>query len=161
MSGFMFKRFLIISVAAVGMVTAVIYMAVGERLAEAKSPSNTVKIDQVALGQKIYASRCAACHGVNLEGQANWKVRGRNGRLPAPPHDASGHTWHHDDETLFQLTKFGFSAIIGEPVETNMPVFDGKLTDEEIWASLAYIKSRWPQKIQQRQADMIKRAGGS
>ena len=45
-----------------------------------------------ALGQKVYAAQCAACHGARLEGQPNWRVRGPDGRLPAPPHDASGHT---------------------------------------------------------------------
>jgi hypothetical protein len=79
----------------------------------------------------------------------------------SPAHDASGHTWHHDDMSLFQLTKYGLAALVGQPVESVMPIFDGKLTDEEIWASLAYIKSRWPHKIRQRQADMNKRAGGS
>ncbi|MGZ0246783.1 MAG: c-type cytochrome [Alphaproteobacteria bacterium] len=43
-------------------------------------------------------------------------------------------------------------------METNMPAFEGKLSDAEIWASLAYIKSRWPAKIQQRQADINRRA---
>jgi mono/diheme cytochrome c family protein len=63
--------------------------------------------------------------------------------------------------SLFQLTKFGLAALIGQPIETDMPAFDGKLSDEEIWAALAYIKLRWPQKIQQRQADINKRAEGS
>src|SRR5690606_30865838 len=58
-----------------------------------------------ALGQKVYAAQCAACHGARLEGQPNWRVRGPDGRLPAPPHDASGHTWHHPDELLFRITK--------------------------------------------------------
>ena len=60
----------------------------------------------VALGQQIYAEQCAACHGDNLEGQANWQSRHEDGRLPAPPHDETGHTWHHADELLFGLAKF-------------------------------------------------------
>jgi mono/diheme cytochrome c family protein len=42
-----------------------------------------------------------------------------------------------------------------------MPVYEGKLSDEEIWAVLAYIKSRWPEKIQQRQENLNGRAKGS
>ncbi|MEL0022271.1 MAG: cytochrome c, partial [Rickettsiales bacterium] len=50
--------------------------------------------DVVRSGKSIYKSYCAACHGRSLKGQRNWQVRGPNGKLPAPPHDKSGHTWH-------------------------------------------------------------------
>jgi mono/diheme cytochrome c family protein len=33
-----------------------------------------------------------------------------------------------------------------------MPAFAGTLTDEEIWAVLAYIKSAWPEEIRKAQA---------
>lgn len=108
-------------------------------------------------GRQIYAENCAACHGVNLEGQPNWRTRNANGRLPAPPHDASGHTWHHDDQTLFDLTKYGISALVGRPVETDMPAYEGKLTDHEIRAALAFIRSQWPKKIQERQSALNQR----
>jgi hypothetical protein len=59
----------------------------------------------VASGARVYAQHCASCHGANLEGQPNWKDRLPNGRLPAPPHDASRHTCHHADEVLFDITR--------------------------------------------------------
>ena len=65
----------------------------------------------VALGGAVYAAECAACHGANLEGQPNWRQRRADGRLPAPPHDPSGHTWHHPDAQLFALTKFGTDVV--------------------------------------------------
>ncbi len=74
-----------------------------------------------------------------------------NGRLPAPPHDATGHTWHHPDEMLFRITKFG-ARTYPSGYETDMPAFDNRLTDEEIAASLAFIKSTWPAEIRARQA---------
>lgn len=99
---------------------------------------------QIALGQKVYAQHCAVCHGAKLEGQANWRERMPNGRLPAPPHDESGHTWHHLDEVLFGITKNGLLPPYGPPgYESDMPAFVGKLSDDEIWAVLAYIKSHW------------------
>jgi len=113
---------------------------------------------QIALGRSIYNSQCAACHGVNLEGQPNWRTRKANGRLPAPQHDETGHTWHHDDATLFNLTKYGLAALVGQPVETDMPAYDGVLTDDQIRAVLAYIKSRWPEHIRHRQKEMTERA---
>ena len=62
-------------------------------------------------GARIYALHCASCHGMKLEGQPNWRQRLANGRMPAPPHDESGHTWHHPDEVLFGITKRGRAAV--------------------------------------------------
>lgn len=105
---------------------------------------------QVALGREIYAAHCASCHGANLEGQPDWRERRPDGRLPAPPHDASGHTWHHADQQLFELTKKGLSGIV-PGYQSDMPAFEGVLTDEQIAAVLAFIKSTWPPDIRARQ----------
>ena len=101
----------------------------------------------VANGQAIYQQQCAACHGADLSGQANWQKRNAQGYLPAPPHNQTGHTWHHADLQLFTMVKGGVQAIVGTDYRTNMMAFDTILTDEEIWAVLAYIKSTWPQEI--------------
>ena len=108
----------------------------------------------VSLGKQVYAQNCASCHGVALEGQANWQQRDADGYLPAPPHDETGHTWHHPDSYLFLLTKYGIEEMIGKPYPNNMPAYEEKLTDEEILAVLSYIKSTWPGRIQ-RQHDQI------
>ena len=106
----------------------------------------------VALGQSAYAQNCAACHGQNLQGQPNWQIRLPNGLLPAPPHDESGHTWHHPDDVLFDLTKKGLvPPNAPDGYETAMPAFEDILTDAEIGAVLAYIKSTWPPNVQKRQ----------
>jgi mono/diheme cytochrome c family protein len=99
---------------------------------------------QVALGQKLYAQHCATCHGAKLEGQPDWRQRMPNGRMPAPPHDESGHTWHHTDAVLFAITKNGLVPPYAPPkYESDMPAFAGTLSDHEIRAVLAYIKSHW------------------
>lgn len=117
---------------------------------------------QVALGAKVYAEHCAACHGAKLEGQPNWRERLPNGRLPAPPHDESGHTWHHTDEALFGMTRDGLVPGKYAPpgYESDMPAFAGKLSDEEIWAALAFIKSHWktPEVLAARN-EMLRNAG--
>lgn len=111
--------------------------------------------DVVTLGATVYGENCASCHGDNLEGQPDWRVPGDDGRLPAPPHDASGHTWHHDGDTLFRLTKYGVAALINDPdYGSNMPIYDGILSDEEIIAVLSYIKSTWPDDIRARHDEM-------
>lgn len=110
----------------------------------------------VSSGKALYAGQCASCHGADLAGEADWKIRKANGRFPAPPHDPSGHTWHHPDTLLFALTKFGPAKLVGEGYESDMPGFEGTLSDREIVAVLSYIKSTWPADIRQRH-DMINR----
>jgi len=112
---------------------------------------------QVALGQGIYSEHCARCHGVNLEGQPNWMERKSDGRLPAPPHDATGHTWHHPDQQLMLITKKGLSAVV-PGYQSDMPAFESVLTDEQIAAVLAFIESHWPEDIQERQKAMTRAA---
>ena len=101
----------------------------------------------VKMGEKVYLEQCASCHGVNLEGQEGWRDTMVDGMRLAPPHDKSGHTWHHPDEMLFNLTKHGFKAMINDDYKVSMPVYDGILSDEEIIASLSYIKSTWPDEV--------------
>lgn len=113
--------------------------------------------ETVALGEAVYAEQCASCHGVNLQGQANWQERLANGRLPAPPHDATGHTWHHPDVQLFALTKQGPAALVGGGYESDMPAFEELLSDEEIAAVLSYIKSTWPPAIRTRHDEINRR----
>jgi mono/diheme cytochrome c family protein len=102
-------------------------------------------------GKQIYLDRCASCHGANLKGQPNWKQRLPNGRLPAPPHDATGHTWHHSDRQLFRIVQEGPGAMM-PGYGTDMPGFGDTMTDEEITAVLDYIKSTWPEREQAIQA---------
>jgi mono/diheme cytochrome c family protein len=105
----------------------------------------------VELGRKVYEAKCASCHGARLEGQPNWRQPGADGLLPAPPHDASGHTWHHPDELLFRITKLGVARAAGlQNHASAMPAFEGVLSDDEIVASLSWIKSQWPASVRSR-----------
>ena len=116
---------------------------------------------QLALGEKIYAQHCAACHGANLEGQPNWRERMANGRMPAPPHDESGHTWHHTDEVLFGITKQGLVPGKYAPpgYQSDMPAFGGTLSDAEIRAVLAFIQGHWKTKeVLEARAEMVRNA---
>jgi mono/diheme cytochrome c family protein len=143
------RRIMIATVAvlvAAGGAAAWLRLRPGAGLAD---PNDTA---QVAQGRAVYAAQCASCHGADLEGQPDWRVRRPNGRLPAPPHDASGHTWHHPDKALFEITRDGIAALAPKGYESDMPAFGPKLSDAEIWAVIAYIKSRWPAEIRKRQA---------
>ena len=112
---------------------------------------------QVDRGRVVYAKACAECHGADLQGEPDWRTRKPNGELPAPPHDSTGHTWHHDDEYLFAVTKHGLARFAPPDYKSAMPSFVGSLTDDDIRAVLAYIKSSWPEEIRKRQDSLNKR----
>ena len=112
-----------------------------------------VTADEIAVGRELYAETCASCHGAELEGQDEWKRRLDSGRMPAPPHDETGHTWHHSDQSLFTITKSGLEAVV-PGYESDMPAFEGIMDDAEIRAVLVYIKSTWPERQRTFQADV-------
>lgn len=144
----------------VGLLAATFAFLVGAIIfaLQGTSPADPQNPDQVTRGKVVNAQHCAACHGARLEGQPNWQERLPSGRMPAPPHDASGHTWHHPDSVLFGITKHGLVPGKYAPpkYESDMPAFGDRLTDEEIWAVLAYIKSAWPEKIRNAQAEITR-----
>lgn len=111
---------------------------------------------RIATGKALYDEHCASCHGAALEGQPDWRTRRPDGRMPAPPHDASGHTWHHPDAVLFAITRDGIAAYAPPGYESDMPSFGDILDDDEIRAVLAYIKSTWPPQIRQRQEEITR-----
>lgn len=110
----------------------------------------------IVAGQSLYADNCASCHGANLEGQPNWQSLNADGVLPAPPHDGTGHTWHHEDELLFEYTKLGGAAALEirgvTGFNSGMPGSGETLTDDEIWDILAYIRSTWSKREREVQA---------
>ena len=112
--------------------------------------SGSTAAQDISGGQQLYDANCGRCHGMRLEGQRDWMKRLPSGRLPAPPHDETGHTWHHTDEQLLKITLEGLASIA--PVyETDMPAFAGVLTEAEVRSIFDYIKSRWPDEIRETQ----------
>jgi len=96
---------------------------------------------EVARGQAVYVEFCAECHRANLEGAANWKTQNDDGSFPPPPHDSSGHTWHHPDDILLDIISKG-----GDPgYNSKMPGFGDRLSDGEMRAVLEFIKGHWAQ----------------
>jgi len=112
----------------------------------------------VARGEAVYRDYCAACHGAALEGEPNWRERDADGFLPAPPHDPSGHTWHHPDQQLFEITKFGTEAVVGGGYRSNMAAYADILSEAEIVAVLAYYQEHVAAR-DHRAAQLGQRAG--
>ena len=107
-------------------------------------------------GQTLYKEHCASCHGANLEGEPNWQSPNDDGTLPAPPHDETGHTWHHDNQLLYAYTAEGGEGALAKRGITNfksgMPGFLEIISEDDILDILAYIRSTWPKRIQNLQA---------
>jgi mono/diheme cytochrome c family protein len=109
------------------------------------------RADQIAIGRNLYQVHCAICHGRNLEGQPQWQRRMSNGHMPAPPHDGSGHTWHHADDVLIGITKSGLKPYAGEDYESDMPAFENTLSDADVEAIWSFVKSTWPDRQREYQ----------
>lgn len=108
------------------------------------------------LGAQVYRVQCAQCHGDAMQGGRDWKRPGADGRLPPPPHDSTGHTWHHADGLLYRIVARGTAVAIGDTAHASrygMPAFGTQLTPGEIRAVLAYLKTAWTPDQRRRQAD--------
>jgi mono/diheme cytochrome c family protein len=142
------RRLRAMGMTAVALAAAAVgaFAAYQAKLIERLSGWGSARQPGLVEGRALYSQYCARCHGANLEGQPNWQRRLPSGRLPAPPHDASGHTWHHSDRTLFDITKKGTAAVVGGGYESDMPGFEGVLSDDQIRSVLAFIKSTWPER---------------
>ena len=111
----------------------------------------------VKLGKNVILENCALCHDTQFEGQTNWQNRDNEGYISAPPHDETGHTWHHLDEYLLLMTKYSIEEIIGKKYHNNMPAYEKILTEKEIITVLSFIKSSWPSQIQEIQKYKFKK----
>lgn len=94
-------------------------------------------------GSALYRTYCAGCHGLGGEGEPEWKSQRADGTYPAPPHDGSGHTWHHPDGLLFRIVREGGQYGAPTGFKSAMPAWRTTLSDAEIVAVLEYIKTLW------------------
>ena len=140
---------------------AVIFAASGVLLALGAAlilPSLPGGADQgIANGAALYAQNCASCHGANLAGQADWQKQKSDGTYPAPPHDESGHTWHHGDAMLTEYITIGGQAALdkmGVAFKSGMPAFGTTLKPDQIADILLYLKSTWSDRAQTFQASV-------
>lgn len=110
--------------------------------------------DAYTLGQQVYAQQCASCHGADGEGQFPDAPMqpDSTGRIGAPPHDETGHTWHHADALLYDIVRNGGR---GTPdMFYPMPDFGDQLTEAEIAAVIVYIKTMWTDEQRQQQIQL-------
>ncbi|MEI9930985.1 MAG: cytochrome c [Rhizomicrobium sp.] len=140
-----------------GLLVFLAALGLSAALAEGQKPEpiRFADADDAALvsqGETIYAQTCGNCHGRRLQGQALWQLRDQYEGRRAPAHDSSGHTWQHSDEDLFHMTKYGRFAAAPAGIVSYMPAFEHSLSDDQITAVLAFIKSTWPTGIRASQS---------
>jgi len=160
----LFSAGLILLLVGCGVSTEDVYATVDEetekQLAEIENTSNSVSTtapkptatnvvepeEIIYEGKVLYLANCATCHGVNLQGNPNWRSgTDKDGQRLPPPLNGTGHTWHHSPEPLFQIIKYGLK-IYDENYEGKM-VGNENLTNKEIYSLLEYIKSVWPEEL--------------
>ena len=119
---------------------------------------SNMSLDEVSakleLGEALYYTHCASCHGNNLQGQPKWKTSlDEDGHNYAPPLNGTGHTWHHPDQTLHQIIKYGLAQLV-KNYNGKMIGFEKNLSDREIDYILGYIKSYWSDEYYNHQISM-------
>jgi mono/diheme cytochrome c family protein len=91
----------------------------------------------VEVGRGLYTERCASCHGADLAGDPDWKTPNPDGSYPPPPHDSTGHTWHHSDRLLVDIVRNGSGF-----EQSRMPTFSD-LSVEQVLSIVEYLKTTW------------------
>lgn len=147
--------FVVLVFAVMGIGFSLIGFDDAARFVVGRSSIDSASIERGRIGYETY---CASCHGKRLEGQPDWKSPLPSGRLPAPPHDASGHTWHHSDDILTSIILRGLTPFAGEEYESDMPAFEGVLSADQVDDILAYIKDSWPERERGYQQQMTDQA---
>lgn len=108
---------------------------------------------QAVAGEPLYTRHCASCHGTEAQGTADWRRPGADGRYSPPPLDGSGHAWHHPLPLLGRIIAHGSPGGNG-----NMPAWKAVLSDAEIDTILAWLQSRWPERVYAAWRDIDARA---
>lgn len=133
-----------IGLAIIGLCIAVIGYAASQRPTEI-SLADAENQKQVEIGQLTYQRTCMACHGVKLKGKPSWEVA--SAKQAGIPLNADGTTWHISDRHLFDAIATGVRVKGGKTKKIHDDPFaaskGGRLSDQEIWALIAYFKTTW------------------
>ncbi len=108
-------------------------MIAGQAKPETKGPFPYTR-KSIAAGKKYYLVNCVECHDQDGTGM------GRRDFSGTPPADLTDpDVWTHGTSApaIFKSTKDGTSD--------DMRAFKDKMTDEEIWHTVNFVRSLWPE----------------
>jgi len=103
----------------------------GEKLVNPILPAS----DSAKLGAAIYAKSCASCHGPN--GLGNGRLAAAMAAYGARPSNLADTEWQHGstDGEIFMVIRDGIGP------DLHMPQYQGKLSDDEVWHVVNYIRA--------------------
>lgn len=122
-------------------------------IAAATDAAPQLDAGQVKHGRALYQQYCASCHGANAEGAPNWQERDEHSELPAPPHNAEGHTWRHSDAELYEMVSKGWRDPFNKTTRLTMPGFGDVLSLQQIRVVITYLKTLWTPEQRQFQVE--------
>lgn len=125
--------------------------AASTEAADTKSSASDAAM--VGAGRAVYGQHCAVCHGAQGEGAPDWERPDARGELPAPPHDAKGHTWKHADAMLYRVVQQGWRDAFNKTERLTMPAFKGQLSHADTIAVITYLKTLWTPEQRRFQAE--------
>jgi mono/diheme cytochrome c family protein len=106
-----------------------------------------INIADLSEAKTLYQQNCSNCHGVYMQGAKNWmSEKDNDGMNLPPPLNGTGHTWHHSEDLLFNIIKYG-GYYYDEKYEGKMLGFENNLSDDEIYSIISYIYNSWPNEI--------------
>ena len=110
--------------------------------------------NMLARGERVFQTNCAVCHSNGGEGKPGWQQPGPDGMFLPPPLDGNGRAWRLSSSQMKQFIRQG-----SPHGRSNMPAWQGKLTDPEIdevvtwitslWSDTVYLE--WINKVEQKQ----------
>jgi mono/diheme cytochrome c family protein len=130
-------RVVILAIGVVCLTTSAIAWQTTKGDPEAAKIKNPVAAtpESVAAGQKQFQTLCAGCHGKDAKGGITISViEDRGGNQPP---DLTDDKWDHgsSDGEIFTVVKKGIGP------EFFMAPWEGRISDEEIWNMVNYVKS--------------------
>ena len=114
---FLIKRILLFVIGFAAIIISLLYFLNPNKKENGNIEITNIEIDeklisQINLGKSLYVTHCASCHGDNLQGQPNWSTKkDKDGHNLSPPLNGTGHTWHHSQDQLFNIIRYGFKTV--------------------------------------------------
>ena len=106
------------------------------------NPPRWYEASFAAQGKPLYERNCAVCHGMQGQGDPNWRQKNADGSFKPPPLNGTAHTWHHPAGDLMATIMNGSSPGTG-----NMPAWRDILTPKQVASIIAYFQEFWPDEI--------------